>query len=145
MNWSDLETRLDPDPLFYVQRPDGLSLLSEDDRAIALVSLVHRIAPAVSIAHVKNEGRHNHAHAKRIGVVAGHFDYILTWDRAKTAYVELKGYHKSGRPGALSAAQIDWGNTKYLQGFPVACFFSPDKVIDWLRDLGAPMIGRVKA
>lgn len=144
MTWAALETSLDPDPLFFVQSPDGLKLLSEDDRAIALVSLVHRIAPAIEIAHVKNEGRHNYVKAARMGVVAGHFDYIVTWDRAKTCFIELKGYTKAGRPGTLSKAQIEWGNRKYLQGFPVACFFSPDRAVEWLREQGAPMIGRVR-
>lgn len=137
--WADLETALDPEPLFLVEKPDGRKTLSEDKRAAMLVKLVHTLAPGVEIAHVRNEGNYNHARAKTLGVVAGFGDFILTWKPRATAFIELKGYTAAGRPGVLSNAQIDWANRKYMQGFPVACFFSPEKALEWLRDQGAPV------
>lgn len=143
--WADLETRLDADPLFFVQKPDGLKHLSEDERCKTLVKLVHQLAPQAEIAHVKNEGRHNHAKAKTLGVVTGHGDYIVTWSKCGTAFVEMKGYSAAGRPGELSQAQIDWANRKFMMGFPVACFFCPYAAFEWLVSQGMPVIGRIAA
>ncbi|ABD27146.1 hypothetical protein Saro_2710 [Novosphingobium aromaticivorans DSM 12444] len=143
--WADLETRLDADPLFFVQKPDGLKHLSEDERCKTLVKLVHQLAPQAEIAHVKNEGRHNHAKAKTLGVVTGHGDYIVTWPKCGTAFVEMKGYSAAGRPGELSQAQVDWANRKFMMGFPVACFFCPHAAFEWLVSQGMPVIGRIAA
>lgn len=137
--WASLETALEQEPLFFCEKPDGRKDLSEDKRAAMFVALVHRCAPACEIAHVKNEGAYNHAKAKKLGVVAGFADYIVTWKQG-AAFVELKGYTAAGRPGVLSDAQIAWGNRKYLMGHAVACFFSPEKALDWLRDQGAPVL-----
>lgn len=137
--WAALESALVQEPLFLVEKPDGRKDLSEDKRAAMFVALVHRCAPTCEIAHVKNEGAHNHAKAKKLGVVAGFADYIVTWKHG-TAFVELKGYTAAGRPGALSDAQVSWGNRKYLMGHAVACFFSPEKALEWLRDQGAPVL-----
>lgn len=143
--WATLESALYADPLFPVQRPDGLRHLSEEARCKTLVRIVHQLAPQAEIAHVKNEGRHNHAKAKTLGVVAGHSDYIVTWPRCGTAFVEMKGYSAAGRPGELSQAQVDWGNRKFLMGFPVACFFTPEAAFEWLVQQGMPTIGRIAA
>lgn len=145
MNWQDLETSLSAPPLFYVEQPDGQKHLSENDRCRTLVKLVHQLAPAAEIAHVKNEGNHNHAFAKLLGVVAGHGDYAVTWGIRQAAFIEIKGYSRAGRAGELSQAQIDWGNRKFLMGFPVACFFSPDRAFAWLVEQGMPVVGRIAA
>lgn len=143
--WASLESALDADPLFYVQRPDGLKHLSEDAGSIALVNLVHRLAPKATIQHPKNEGKHNHVKAKAMGVVAGFPDYIVTWPVRGQAFIEMKGFTAAGRPGELFQAQIDQCNKLYRQGFPVACFFSPDAAFEWLVAQGMPSIGRVAA
>lgn len=145
MQWADLETALAPEPLFPVEKPDGRCDLSEEKRAATLVALVHRLAPRCEIAHVRNEGRYNHARAKSLGLVAGFADYVVTWPNRGTAFIELKGYDARGRAGKLSAAQVEWGNRKFLQGFPVACFFSPERALEWLASHGAPVVGRVAA
>lgn len=145
MSWAALETALDQEPLFFVQKPDGQKHLSEDARCKTLVKLVHQIAPKAEIAHVKNEGRHNHAKAKTLGVVTGHGDYIVTWPKGGAAFVEMKGYTAAGRPGELSQAQVDWGNRKFMMGFPVACFFTPEAAFDWLVAQGMPVVGRIAA
>lgn len=144
MNWAALEASLNADPLFFVQRPDGLKHLSEDARCKTLVKFVHQLAPTAEIAHVKNEGRHNHAKAKTLGVVTGHGDYIVTWAKCSAAYIEMKGYSAAGRAGELSQAQIDWGNRKFMQGFPVACFFTPELAFEWLVQQGMPSIGKIQ-
>lgn len=145
MLWADLESALDAKPLFPVQNPDGRKDLSEDTRCKTLVKMVHQLAPQAEIAHVKNEGKHNHARAKTLGVVTGHGDYIVTWPKCGTAFVEMKGYSTAGRAGELSQAQIDWANRKFMMGFPVACFFCPYAAFDWLVAQGMPSIGRIAA
>lgn len=145
MSWDHLDIALYAKPLFYVEQPDGLKHLSEDDRAIQLVSLVHRLAPAATIQHSKNEGRHNYLKAARMGVVAGYPDYTVTWGMRQAAFPEMKGYSKAGRPGVLSQAQIDQCNKLVRQGWPVACFFSPQRAFDWLVEQGMPVVGRVAA
>ena len=100
MSWADLETALNQEPLFFVEKPDGLERKgSEDSRAATLVALMHRCAPKCEIAHVKNEGKHNHALAKRLGVVTGFGDYIVTWPNRGIAFVELKGFNGRGLAG----------------------------------------------
>jgi hypothetical protein len=59
-------------------------------------------------------------------------------------YVEFKGYDKSGRPGKLSKAQIEWGNRMHERGHKVACFYSGKSAFEWLASLGAPVRGRAQ-
>jgi hypothetical protein len=89
--------------------------------------------------HVKNEGKYNHAHAKRGGVVAGVFDIRVDAERPLSAAIELKGYTKAGRAGVLSQQQIDWGNAMFDRGWLTACFFDPFDALAWLRGNGFPI------
>lgn len=139
MQWADLETALDEAPRFFVQAPDGRKDWSEEKRQETFFATLHRAAPKVMAHHIKNEGRYNHAKAKRGGVVAGVFDVRLDAERPMSAAIELKGYQKSGRPGVLSQAQIDWGNAMLDRGWLVACFFDPFDALDWLRRNGFPI------
>ncbi len=138
-NWADLETELRAPPRFYVQAPDGRKDWSEEKRQEAFFATLHRVAPRVMAHHVKNEGKYNHAKAKRGGVVSGVFDIRCDCDAPLSAVLELKGYTKAGRAGELSQAQIDWGNAMLDRGWPVACFFDPFAAIDWLRVQGFPV------
>ncbi|WP_428331950.1 hypothetical protein [Novosphingobium sp.] len=124
---------------FYVQEPDGRKDWSEEKRQEAFFATLHRAAPKVAAHHIKNEGNYNHAKAKRGGVVSGVFDIRVDGAHPLSAAIELKGYSKAGRPGVLSQAQIDWGNSMIDRGWHVACFFDPVAAINWLRDIGFPV------
>lgn len=139
MTWADLEHKLNAPPQFYVQMPDGVKDWSEDARMIAFFSMLHRVAPNVMAHHIKNEGKYNHAHAARGGVVAGVFDIAIYGKYPLAAVIELKGYTKAGRPGTLSQTQIDWGNRIIDCGWHAACFFCPYAAIRWLAERGFPV------
>lgn len=149
-----LEAPLDEKPLFFVEAPDGRKDLSELDRAVIFRRYLSTLAPAVMLYPNANAGRRNPMQARREGIVAGVFDYTAAWDIADSTladcdvsvcWVELKGYDKSGRPGKLSQAQIEWGNAMHRRGHKVACFFSGKSAFDWMSSLGAPIRGRVAA
>ena len=140
MSWADLESDLNAPPRFFVQAPDGQRDLSEDARCLMFFGTLERCKRGpIRAHHVKNEGRYNHAHAKRVGVVAGVFDYRIDGERPMSALIEMKGYDKRGKAGKLSQAQIDYGNAMFDMGWLVACFFDPFDALDWLRDNGFPI------
>ena len=148
MNWADLETGLYEAPLFQVQKPDGQKHLSELARVVALRDLLHVLAPGVRCHAIPNAGKRGRAaqvQARKEGMVSGVFDLCITWPLRGCAWVEMKGYSAAGQAGKLSQAQIDWGNAHFRMGHSVACFFTPERALEWLRDQGAPVIGRVAA
>lgn len=142
MDWGALETPLDEQPLFPVQEPDGKRAWSEDDRCAVLLGYMRIMAPGVTLRHFANEGKRNPLRAKRLGIIAGLFDYGFWWPGG-AALIEMKGYTKAGRPGALSPAQISFGNALHRGGHNVAMFFSPQNAADWLRACGAPVLREV--
>lgn len=54
----------------------------------------------------------------------------------------MKRTYPDPRPGKLSLAQIDFGNALVARGHRCACFFSPVAALEWLREQGAPVLGR---
>ena len=145
MNWDDLETGLYEAPLFQVQKPDGQKHLSELARVVAWRNLMRLCAPACAITPFANAGKRSPTQARREGIIAGAFDYQIAWSVRGVAYIEFKGYTSAGKAGKLSQAQIDWGNAHFRMGHSVACFFTPERALEWLRDHGAPVVGRVVA
>lgn len=142
--WAALETELNAPPRFHVAAPDGRRDWGEEERCKQFVTLMHRIGPKCMVHHVKNEGRYNHALAKRIWVVPGVFDYRIDGERPLSAVVEFKGYDRRGRAGKLSQAQVDWGNSMLDRGWLVGCFFDPVEAVEWLRRNGF-QIAQVRA
>lgn len=145
-----LETPLDEPPLFPVEKPDGRKDLSEFDRQSWFVAFMRRTQPHIEVHANMNHGKRSQVHAMREGMKAGVFDLLVAWDHRLTpdvqcsvSWCEFKGYSKAGRAGSLSRDQIDWGNAMHKRGFPVACFFSAKSCIDWLKEIGAPIRGRV--
>ena len=148
MNWADLEQSLHEDPLFRVEQPDGRKALTELHRVTMLRKLVRELAPEVhchAIPNAAKRGPRAQRQAKAEGMIAGVFDLCFTWSGGCAAWIEMKGYDAAGRAGKLSQAQVDWGNAHYRMGHDVACFFSPEKALDWLAGCGAPVRGRVSA
>jgi hypothetical protein len=144
MAWADLETPLDEAPAFPVGGPDGNRRLGELARVRMLRKRLRAIAPQVKLHAIPNAARRGmkaQAKAKAEGLVAGVFDLCAMWPAGGAAWIEMKGYDSAGRAGALSQAQIDWGNAAHRMGHRVACFFDPDAAIEWLRVIGAPIGG----
>lgn len=149
MNWAALESPLKAEPLFPVEKPDGEKSLSELARQSWLVTYIRRTSPKVLVAanvNAAKRGPKAAALAKQEGMLAGFPDLTIVWDIADghtdgptTAFLEMKGYDGSGRPGTLSQAQIETCNRLHLCGVPVACFFSARSAIAWLRELGCPL------
>lgn len=127
---------LKENPLFLVEEPDGKRNWPEIDRQATLFSLMRQLAPKVKGWATANAGKRNPFKAKKEGILGGVFDTEWVEMPPLHAWVELKGYDASGRPGKLSAAQIEWGNAMHKRGYPVACFFDPYCAADWLREQG---------
>lgn len=138
--WADLECDLNPSPRFPVQEPDGRRDWGELARQATLFRLVHTAGPKVCGFPIPNAGRRNPRTARREGIMAGVFDTCWNADHPfMSAWIELKGYDRNGRPGKLSVPQIEWGNRMHMLGKPVACFFDPYAAVEWLRMLGFPL------
>lgn len=138
-----------PVPLFYVQAPDGRKDWPEDKRQTVMFREMRSRAPTVDGFHIPNAGPRNPMKSLAAGIKAGPFDTEWAWplcddDGHNIAWVEIKGYTKAGRAGALSIPQIEWGNRRHMMGFAVACFFDPYDAVEWLRGLGAPIAACIK-
>lgn len=144
MSWDDLESSLNEGPAFYVQAPDGKREWPELDRQAVFFRSLRFMAPGIYAYPIPNAGKRNPAKARREGITAGVFDVDVNWQQLR-AQVEFKGYDARGRAGALSQAQIDHGNRMTRLGWPVACFFCPYAAVEWLRDQGFPVHGRIAA
>lgn len=138
-------------PAFPVEAPDGRKDLSEYARQSWFVAFMRRTQPHIECHANMNHGKRSQIRAAKEGLVAGVFDMTVAWDYRLTpdvpvsvAWPEFKGYTAAGRAGKLSQDQIDWGNAMASRGFPVACFFSAKSCIDWLREIGAPIRGKVQ-
>lgn len=129
---------LHPEPLFFVETPDGRRDWTELNRVVAFRQFMRMAAPKVLIFANANAGKRNPMQARREGIVAGVFDYTAH-AIGRTAYLEFKGYSKAGRPGVLSDNQVEFGNRMHRFGIPCACFFSPHRAVDWLREQGFPV------
>lgn len=151
-----LESDLAPVPLFPVEAPDGRKDLAELDRQSWVVSYLHRTQPHIQVWATPNAGKRGYQaqrQAKKEGLTAGVFDLTIAWDIAEArkpdlptiCWAEMKGYDSRGTAGKLRPEQVEWGNAMHAKGFPVACFFSAQSVINWLIELGAPVRGRVSA
>ncbi|RIV79555.1 hypothetical protein [Pelagerythrobacter aerophilus] len=138
-DWADLESTLDPVPVFPVQAPDGRRDWSEIDRQGTFLSVMRWSAPRVLVYPNANAGKRNPATARKEGIRAGVFDLTCVWRQRLVAYIELKGYSKAGRPGVLSAQQIEFGNRLIELGVPCACFFDPYDAAEWLRGQSFPV------
>jgi len=140
-----LESDLAPVPLFPVEeageKPDKRETWPESYRQKAFVSWLRRRAPMVvsfSIANERNVGLNEMRRLKAQGLVAGWPDVGVLWDGG-WAFCEFKGWDAQGRPGKLSAAQVDACNRIHVNRHPVACFFRAETAWNWLRSVGCPL------
>lgn len=160
MNFADLETTLDPVPLFPVEAPGkpgpDPAMWPELARQKAFVGFMRKTQPHIEVHAIPNAGKRGfkaQAQAKAEGLKSGVLDLFIGWDiglaspsaPVTCAWIDFKGFDKNGRPGRLSANQIEWANAMHRKGFPVACFFTVKAALEWLASLGAPIRGRVAA
>lgn len=150
---------LDEAPLFLVEPtpkpgPDP-RLWPELERQAAFIAYLRKTSPKITARAIPNEGKRGfkaQRAIKRGGVVAGTFDTLIFWDPddattadcpRSVAMIEFKGFTAAGRPGVLSQDQIDFGNDLHRKGHAVACCFTAAAALDFLRSLGAPIMGRM--
>lgn len=138
IDFAALERPLKPTPAFLCEPPDGVRTWTELQRQTAFLREMRLMAPTVLVYANANAGKRNPQQAMREGVRAGVFDVTAVWNRG-AAWLEFKGYTAAGRAGALSNAQVDFGNCLVERGWSVACFFTPAAAVAWLAGLGAPV------
>lgn len=158
--FADLESPLDPVPLFFVEPvpapgPDP-RLWPEEERQAAFIAHIVKTHSPVNACAIRNEGKRGYKEQrsmKRTGLKSGAFDTLIFWDvadatgdcPASVAMCEFKGFDKNGRPGKLSPSQIDYGNDLHRRGHKVGCFYTARAALSWLAGLGAPIRGRASA
>lgn len=137
IDFAALETPLVEEPVFPVEPPDDKKTLAELPRQTRLLSRLRIIAPGLMVYANANAGKRNPAKAQREGIRSGVFDLSVvnreTYPRFR-AELEMKGWSTKGA-GKLSDNQVAWGNEMHRAGWPVACFFTVDAAVDWLRGL----------
>tara|TARA_R110000765_G_scaffold27453_4_gene66646 strand:+ start:668 stop:1111 length:444 start_codon:yes stop_codon:yes gene_type:complete len=138
--FDDLEDPPESGPLFFVEAPDGRTQMTEIMRVVAFRKLLRATAGARVLCFPNaNAGKRDPRRAAAEGIMAGVADYTVVWSPSQCAFIEFKGYSKAGRPGKLSLAQVEWGNTMHRHGHAVACFFDAAAAVAWLRECGAPV------
>lgn len=137
VDWMAMDEPLKPVPEFFVEAPDKKYGWTEIARQVHFLSMMRMAAPKVIVFAIPNAGKRNPAQARKEGIMAGIGDISAQWQGGE-AWIEFKGY-RARVAGKLSDAQIDWNNAMHRIGKNVACFYSPDKAIEWLRSLGAPI------
>lgn len=114
---------------------------------IAIVTLFRSrariLCPGVSIVAVPNAAKRSQwaaYQARREGMAKGFPDIICMWERGGIAFIEFK----AGK-GRLSIDQEEWLEHLAELGFPATVSRDPDHALQFLREQGAPFIGRIAA
>lgn len=157
--FAELESPLIEEPLFFVEPPPSPGpdprLWPEEERQAAFIAYLRKTSPKIIARAIRNEGKRGlreQRSMRRTGLLAGTFDTLIFWDfrdatnencPRSVASIEFKGFTAKGRPGRLSQAQIDYGNGLHRRGHAVACCYTATAALDFLRELGAPVRGRV--
>jgi hypothetical protein len=125
-----------------VQKP-----LSDDPSELQIVTLFRSrakmLCPGVMIVAVPNGGKRSQwaaQQAKREGLATGFPDCLCFWRGGGVAMIEFKA-----RKGKLSLAQEEWLDRLVEFGFPASVARSADEALDFLRECGAPFVGKVMA
>jgi hypothetical protein len=101
------------------------------------------MAPGVSIVAVPNAAKRTQwaaQRAKREGMAAGFPDILCFWKGPGVAAIEFKAH-----AGKLSANQIEWLDRLTEIGIPATVSRDADHAVEFLRQAGAPFIGRIAA
>jgi hypothetical protein len=99
------------------------------------------LCPGVHIVAIPNGAKRSQwaaMQAKREGMATGFPDIMALWRGGGICFLEFKK-----RTGKLSTAQEEWLDRLNLMGFPATVARSADDALAFIRDIGAPFIGRV--
>jgi hypothetical protein len=114
---------------------------SEEARQVRFLGAAKIICPGVSIFAVPNGGKRSQwaaMKARREGMRAGVLDLVCTWPGRGVAFLEFK--NGTEMP---DANQRDRLNMLMRQGHHCGVFRSAETALRFLRDAGAPFIGRL--
>jgi hypothetical protein len=117
--------------------------LSEIEIVTLFRSRCRIMCPGVSIVAVPNAAKRSQwaaQRAKREGMAAGFPDILCFWKGPGVAAIEFKAH-----AGKLSANQIEWLDRLAEIGIPATVSRDADHAVEFLRQAGAPFIGRIAA
>jgi hypothetical protein len=101
------------------------------------------LCPGVSVVGIPNAGKRTQwaaMQAKREGLATGFPDVLCFWKGKGIAAIEFKA-----ETGRLSLAQTEWLARLTDMGIPCIVSRDPDHALEFLRQCGAPFIGRIAA
>jgi hypothetical protein len=128
------------DELWHID-PKDKDPRSEEKRQAAFLRNARILCPGVDIFAVPNGAKRSQwaaMKAKREGMRAGVLDLVCTWPGRGVAFIEFK----DGR-SMPDDNQRERLNMLTRQGHFCGCFRQEDSAIRFLRDCGAPFIGRL--
>lgn len=99
------------------------------------------LCPGVSLVAVPNAGKRTQwaaMQAKREGMSAGFPDMLCFWKGPGIAAIEFKA-----AKGKLSDNQAEWLDRLNAIGIPATVSRDADHALDFLRQCGAPFVGRM--
>lgn len=99
------------------------------------------LCPGVSIVAIPNGGKRTQwagMRAKREGMAAGFPDVLCFWRGPGIAAIEFKS-----AKGRLSDNQAEWLDRLTDMGIPATVSRDADHAVEFLREAGAPFIGRL--
>lgn len=133
--WADLESSLDPVPMFHIDEKDS-DPASEDDRQGAFARII-RATPGVQIAAILNDhnwGQKGLNRARKLGAWWGFPDSGVFAEPRMVAFCEFKNGKKMPE-----RHQVECLNTLHGMGFPVGVFRRPESAIAFLAKHGFPV------
>lgn len=101
------------------------------------------MCPAVAVVAIPNAAKRSQwaaRQAKREGLATGFPDIMCIWQGGEVCFIEFKA-----AKGHLPPAQEEWLERLSDRGFRAAVARSADEALDFLRQCGAPFIGRIAA
>jgi hypothetical protein len=117
--------------------------LSEIEIVTLFRSRCRIMCPGVSIVAVPNAAKRSQwaaQRAKREGMAAGFPDILCFWKGPGVAAIEFKAH-----AGKLSENQAEWLDRLAEIGIPATVSRDADHAVEFLRQAGAPFIGRIAA
>jgi len=132
VDWSEFDTPLDPDPLFWIE-PKDKGTQKEDARVAAFRSALKKKAPHMRAVAVPNAGKRGWKainQAKKEGMSSGFPDLIILGGN-RIAFLEFKAAKTMP-----TSNQVFWMNWMIEQGYAVACVRSKEAAIAFLEREG---------
>lgn len=112
----------------------------EEKRQLAFLNAARIMCPGVDIFAVPNGGKRSQwaaMKARREGMKAGALDLVCTWTGSGVAFLEFKD--GSSTPDANQRERL---NLHTRQGHNCGVFRQEASALEYLRQCGAPFIGR---